>query len=131
MKTFSEEEAEKLILNAKDKGGWGAKIKMQINEKRQNEKVQTSNFDQKGEKVEPKVTERAGRVEKEDPLITKMFKYIEIDVDENIEQGLYHTKVAYSKEVLDVDTLQTKRLQEKMNHIKIVGLNERKFLMRT
>lgn len=60
-----------------------------------------------------------------------MFEYIEAEVDSEVERGLFQTKVALSKEVESPVTLQDKMSQEGLGFIKVVGLSERKFLLRS
>lgn len=132
VKNTTEEEAEKLILNAKSKGAWGAKIKMQINERGRKDREHVKKVGLNDEKLKTKVDHKPGILrEEEDPLIKTMFEYIEADVGEAIEKGLFRTKVVYSKKELEVDPLQAKFIQENMSHIKVVGFNERMFLLRT
>lgn len=126
VKTSTELEAGLIINNAKEKGGLGLKIKTSINPPK---KVLHQEAD-KSVKIMNKITDRNSKMEgklgkvEEVPLAKKMFEYIEADVDDEVERGIFETKVrlTWEKE-MEID-LQEKLKLVGYDHLKVVGLTE-------
>lgn len=136
MKTSSELEAGKIILNAKEKGGIASRIKMSINAtgalgqtspgiKSPISKIHTNNGSNKEnpfnstikntQKNQHSENNEEIRGTQSETLGTKMFEYVEAHlVDEEISQGLYETRIGFSR-----TTETANKLQEKMEETSI------------
>ncbi|KAL8114154.1 hypothetical protein AgCh_021139 [Apium graveolens] len=145
VKTISEGEAGKIILNAKEKGGLAAKIKMSIIDNGMSSMDAGRNFNNKVRdekkgvhwantaKLEEAVKNKPDKKESLDgDLGTKMFKFTEARiVYENIEEGLMVTLVGYTKLDNSSATIQKEMDREGFDDIQVVGLIESKFLIQS
>lgn len=146
VKTTSELEAGKIILNAKEKGWIAARIRMSINEmdNRDPGKKYAGNIDsfRPIHKVDRNTENRSFKKAKKIPSIdsqnnkedqglgTKMFEFIEANlVDEKIRQRLYDTMIGFSWLEETSGKLQEKMKAVGIEKIKLVGLNEKKFIL--
>lgn len=103
-------------------------IRMNINQPAQ---VSQENFDIKGKNEKPVVVGKNEELKEEVPFAKKMFEYIEAEVDTEVEKGPFQTKVGLSRENKTPVGLQDKLSQERFDFIKVVGLSERKLLLRS
>ncbi|KAK1361733.1 hypothetical protein POM88_046207 [Heracleum sosnowskyi] len=147
VKTISELEAGTIINNVKAFGGLGAKFRMTINQSqkalqgrfpRQSLHENTRQIPQKElvPRIKGKSNGLAGSKKEEEhkkevPFAQKMFEYIEAETDPEVEEGLFQTKVGLSRSDETPLSLQGKLTSEGFDYIKVVGLSERKFLLRT
>ncbi|KAK1379692.1 hypothetical protein POM88_026436 [Heracleum sosnowskyi] len=133
IKTDNELEAGILVNNAKEQGGWGRRITMILNTIK--EKMEDTGKHKKcaeaeqNEKKEILLTEELKEKDKE--FGTKMFEFIEAVVDEDIEEGLFQTMVGFSWKEESADSLQQQLDEANLDYVKVVGLTERKFLLRS
>lgn len=154
VKTTSELEAGTIILNAKEKGGLAARIRMSILDKNLPRKrinptmgkkaPGTSNtifYKNKPNKlpndknqIDPNIAsvKNTQLKNEKEGLGTKMFEYTEANlVDDDIVEGLYATKIGFSRYDETSGNLQDKLESAGIEKIRVVGLNERKFILKS
>lgn len=139
IKTSNELEARSIINNAKEKGGLAIKVKMSINgsqrqrEKEQSEEEHYLHRDLKGAGKHNQRGNYESRdkqnLDANDPGI-KMFEYIEAEVDEEVEVGLLQSMVGFTWSDEITENLQSKISELGFDSIRVVGLSDRKFLLR-
>ncbi|KAK1388481.1 hypothetical protein POM88_016659 [Heracleum sosnowskyi] len=103
IKTSSELEAGIIISNATELGGWGRRIAMSINQDKRestgkigySKEVKSKNVKEPKVFVPKKATKDYKVFENED-ISTKMFAYIEAEIDDRVEEGLFKTMVGFS-----------------------------------
>lgn len=155
VKTTSESEAGEIILNVKEQGGLTTRIKMSINENVKQKMYSvpeartagtsdTKSFNNKtgfdtgakpsGASAKKAFSQNALPLNHTEvnELGTKMFEYIEAQlVDDEIMQGLYDTKIGISWSDETSVNLQDKIDSVGVEKIKVVGLSNRKFILKS
>lgn len=128
--TTSEEEAGLIILNAKEKGGLGARIRMSTNnhnasaQKDVKPQVRSSPLTAKRPPMahNEKIKSRKERMtELDGSLGNKMFEFTEATVDEDIKKGLFQTKIGFSCLEEKSSDLQDKLSLLGYSYIKVAG----------
>ncbi|KAK1352858.1 hypothetical protein POM88_052696 [Heracleum sosnowskyi] len=137
IKTSTELEAGRIISNTKEFLGWGRRIILTINQVKN--PVTTRDVVKKnaiqtnltGSKVfvPKKVNNETVNIKNED-ISTKMFEYTGAEVDDRVEEGLFESMVAFSWKEESSDSLQVNINKADIKGIIVVGLTERKFLLR-
>lgn len=151
--TDSEREAGAIINNAKMDRLLGNRIKMTINNgvsnpkigKGAKETIPSMNFNRgriakedviKSSNKEEKVGDsikNSGEDDKAEGNISfskKMFEFIEVEIDEEVEQALLGCKIGYTWFDAEVESLQETFIQMGLGKYKVNSLSSRKFLIR-
>ncbi|KAK1403272.1 hypothetical protein POM88_002877 [Heracleum sosnowskyi] len=137
IKTISELEAGVIICNAKEKGGLVGKIALSINnatnrvEKQSTHERNEKNLEKESLKTtsskKKEVGKSEGGAEDQNDFGKRMFEYIEAETDEDVEIGLYQ-RLTWLDET--PEALQDKLSVLGYDFIKVVGLSDRKFILR-
>lgn len=144
IKTTSELEAGAIISNAKMDKRLGGRIGMQINKN-----VEAGKKDVKGKNVDADRRDANGnsnkvsgihqnsrmqaewlKAEEQMDFGKKIFEFIEVEVDKEVEEALQECKVAYTWFEEEVGNLQDKFKDMGLSKYRVIALSKRKFLVR-
>ncbi|KAL1822632.1 hypothetical protein ACET3Z_009410 [Daucus carota] len=126
VQTKSELEAGAIISNAKASRGLGRKIKMSINSSTRPDKKEVSSK----KTSDVKVLKTESKSAEDCEFQKKMFEFIEVEVDEEVEEALLDCKIGFTWFDMGVNTLQEIFNDMGLHKYRIISLSKRKFLIR-
>lgn len=127
VQTISEKEAGVIISNAKMDKRIGSKIRMSINNSNGTTKGEISSQEMEKVKGSKKVEPRQ---EEGIPFEKKMFEFIEVEIDEEVEEALLDCKIGYTWFDMRVSNLQEILSDMNLGKYRVTSLSSWKFLVR-
>lgn len=127
VQTHSEKEAGAVISNAKMDKRLGRKIRMSINT-REKEDVRDTPRHKENDRKEK--IEKNQKDKEEMCFGKKMFEFIEVEIDEQVEEALLESKIGYTWLEMRADNLLENLIDMGLGKYKVISLSASKFLIR-